>query len=68
MDSPAQKPLGCVLESENCADYNPVTSPFLYLPFIVRAFPERLERLIGRQEKVEPRSEDGWSVNDSNRG
>ena len=59
---PAKEPFGGVLESDDCANYNPVAGPSLYLPFIQRALPERFEGRIRRQKKSEPSAEDGWSA------
>ena len=47
-NSPAQKPLGGVLKSNNRSNYYPVTRPFLYFLSVQRALPERFEGVIGR--------------------
>jgi hypothetical protein len=61
-NSPAQKPLGRVLESDDGADYYPVANPFLYFLLAQRALLERLEGRIGWQKEGKPPAEDGWSV------
>jgi hypothetical protein len=61
-DSPAQKPLGRILESDDGADYYPVANPSLYFLLAQRALLERLEGRIGWQKEGKPPTEDGWLV------
>jgi hypothetical protein len=61
-NAPADEPLGGVLESDDCADDYPVTSPFLYLLLVQRTLLEGLEGRVSRKEEGEPPAEEGWSV------
>ena len=46
-NSPAQKPLSGVLESNHCSYHYPVARPSFCLLFVQRALPERFEGRIG---------------------
>jgi hypothetical protein len=43
LNPPRQEPLGCVLEGDDWGNHYPVANPSLYLPFVPRVLPERLE-------------------------